>query len=491
MDLLAVVAKYLLEKQGSSIGKEDVKNILEDLKERKLYRSRSEVISHTTLESKISQLCYFMIGYQDGSRKNFIFSPLGKLYLDNFYTSAINRSYVFLTLLFSIQYPHPHSTSPNYQLFPFRMIFKLLTDSRLGNMLYNYEIFMFVMRTRSNDLATYENLIQEILKYRSKNDGEIEELIKDNQHEYKNTNPTKRTYIKKAITINSNYLNFFDEKPIQLDDPNSLKIENVKLIYSKLPNNLLDYGVVDKENKKDRELFEIPRLIVSHSQNIETGSSKQFEEVIEKAMNLFYDVKAQRISGAGNTDIECLYILSEKDKQKFNVDAKSTAKKLIQINPGRLKQHIAKTNARYCIVITPEYTPSAIKDIQGENIGIHEIIDNNYGEDISQKVYDLTFKTYGSGNGGGVAKREQVKCFNNLEYVMVKKISRIVYTDKSPYEKKIDLFNFLKDLDLGELEEGKNKKINLLLLGRVYNELAKQNLREYKKLEGDSQNEIK
>ena len=60
---------------------------------------------------------------------------------------------------------------------------------------------------------------------------------------------------------------------------------------------------------------------------------------------------------------------------------------------------------------------------------------------------------------------------------MVKKISRIIYTDKSPYEKKIALFNFLKDLELGELEESKNKKINLLLLGRVYNELAKQNLR--------------
>ena len=68
---------------------------------------------------------------------------------------------------------------------------------------------------------------------------------------------------------------------------------------------------------------------------------------------------------------------------------------------------------------------------------------------------------------------------------MVKKISRILYTDKTPYEKKIALFNFLKGLELGELEENKNKKINLLLLGRVYNELAKENLREYKKLEGE------
>ena len=85
----------------------------------------------------------------------------------------------------------------------------------------------------------------------------------------------------------------------------------------------------------------------------------------------------------------------------------------------------------------------------------------------------------------GEGQKEQVQCLNSQEYVMVKKISRIIYTDKSPYEKKIALFNFLKDLELGELEEDKNKKINLLLLGRVYNELAKQNLREYKKLEGE------
>lgn len=85
----------------------------------------------------------------------------------------------------------------------------------------------------------------------------------------------------------------------------------------------------------------------------------------------------------------------------------------------------------------------------------------------------------------GEREKEQTQCFNSQEYLMVKKISRIIYADKSPYEKKIALFNFLKDLEVGELEEGKNKKINLLLLGRVYNELAKENLREYKKLESE------
>jgi len=74
------------------------------------------------------------------------------------------------------------------------------------------------------------------------------------------------------------------------------------------------------------------------------------------------------------------------------------------------------------VVITPKCSPGAVLDIQGERIvvlssyifsefinqsfisnqrelsfkGIHEIITDNYGQDISEKVYDLTFKTYGS-----------------------------------------------------------------------------------------------
>lgn len=42
----------------------------------------------------------------------------------------------------------------------------------------------------------------------------------------------------------------------------------------------------------------------------------------------------------------------------------------------------------------------------------------------------------------GEGEKEQTQCFNSLEYLMVKKISRIIYTaDKSPYEKKLALFN--------------------------------------------------
>jgi hypothetical protein len=62
MRLLVAVAKHLLEKQGSSIGKEEIKNMLGDLVKRKIYKPRN-IPSHNTFKRKISLLCYFMIGY--------------------------------------------------------------------------------------------------------------------------------------------------------------------------------------------------------------------------------------------------------------------------------------------------------------------------------------------------------------------------------------------------------------------------------------------
>ncbi|MEG7979184.1 MAG: hypothetical protein NY202_04785 [Mollicutes bacterium UO1] len=73
----------------------------------------------------------------------------------------------------------------------------------------------------------------------------------------------------------------------------------------------------------------------------------------------------------------------------------------------------------------------------------------------------------------------QIRKINTYDKFLACYLDNNVYSiDKSPREKKIASFDFLKDLELGELEEDKNKKIKLLLLGKVYNELVKQNLRE-------------
>lgn len=64
----------------------------------------------------------------------------------------------------------------------------------------------------------------------------------------------------------------------------------------------------------------------------------------------------------------------------------------------------------------------------------------------------------------------------------IEKIESILKSKKGVYEKKIALFNVLKSLELGEVELNEKQRMDCLLQGKFYNELAKQNLREYKKL---------
>ena len=65
------------------------------------------------------------------------------------------------------------------------------------------------------------------------------------------------------------------------------------------------------------------------------------------------------------------------------------------------------------------------------------------------------------------------------------KINKILNSNKTPHEKKMALFNFIKNLDVGELQPQENQRVNSLLLGKVYAELAKESMKEYKKTTAD------
>jgi len=49
-------------------------------------------------------------------------------------------------------------------------------------------------------------------------------------------------------------------------------------------------------------------------------------------------------------------------------------------------------------------------------------------------------------------------------------------------KKKIALFNCIKDIKIEDLEPLEKKRIDYLLQGRLFNELAKESMKEYKKL---------
>ena len=140
--------------------------------------------------------------------------------------------------------------------------------------------------------------------------------------------------------------------------------------------------------------------------------------MLVEAFNLFINVEAEKRSGAGQTDIECLFIPL---KEIFAVEAKSTQNKLSLINAGRLRKHRNQIGARYTVLVTPRYVPSVKYDIQGQEIVIikantlseyfyngiisktreldysefREIITNNLGTDISRHISELTLSKFG------------------------------------------------------------------------------------------------
>jgi len=71
-------------------------------------------------------------------------------------------------------------------------------------------------------------------------------------------------------------------------------------------------------------------------------------------------------------------------------------------------------------------------------------------------------------------RKEEVFC-------LAEKIEKILESDKDTYKKKVALFNLVKNLEVGEPQPLKEKRINYLLETRLYNDLAKKSMEEYKK----------
>lgn len=65
----------------------------------------------------------------------------------------------------------------------------------------------------------------------------------------------------------------------------------------------------------------------------------------------------------------------------------------------------------------------------------------------------------------------------------VKKIEKIGKSpEKSPIEKKIEIFDILLEMDFGKLSASENERTNILLKSHFYGELAKKYLKEYKEV---------
>lgn len=460
--LLVSLAKILKSFSKTKINKEDKAKLNLHLRELGLYNERNPNLVLDAISHKINQLSFYMFGYQakiDGNNR-FLFSPLGNLFLKYADNESIGAK-IFLAMLWGMQFEHPHGGSDRkFQLYPFRLIFKLLSDNRLEYKLYAYEVAYLVVFVKKINKDTYENLIENILSLRVKTHKQIADLFHSDPHTYVNavyewdyytsnllcsagilyktngviitrlqhgnTN-TFRKVTSNSIAITHDLRDFvaklessdsFLHAPLLLDDGERLRIDVVKEVYSYYPKILLEtIGAFDDEAQN---YLEIPKLIETYADNPNQSASDLFENVLVDGFNMFYNIKAKKLSGAGKTDIECLYITK---KKKFAVEAKSTANKLLGINTSRLREHREYIGGEYTIIITPRYVPAARRDISDTpNVIIlantfaeylYNCIDNdvrqidyeefdtiikqNLGKDISQHISNLSILKFGLG----------------------------------------------------------------------------------------------
>lgn len=424
-----------------------------------------------SINHRINTLEYFLFGYEEklGNTKRFIFGPLGNLFL-KYLSDTEKEKKIFMSMLWGVQFPTPANKTPAcFRLFPFRLLFKLMLDKRLGEKLYDTDYAYLVAFQKSCKESDYENLVSDILEWRKLSFYQQYNLMKKEEHTYVNciyewayymkglldnadiirnvsgdvigylfhptkanshSSPTKRAVRTGYCQVNPQLIPFINklmeeysvfEEPLKLkDNPDRLEFDVIKQIYSFYPSVLLR-EIGEKDDLIER-LLKLPRLIESYSHNENEETAYLFEDVLEDGFNMFINVEAQKIGGAGNSDIVCIYRISPSLIKKFDVEAKSTAHKLAGINAGRLRVHREAVAGKYTIVITPNYVPAVKTDIAGEPIVIilastfseylynniyygnreidykdfDDIIINNLGTDVSRLISNMTIAKFSS-----------------------------------------------------------------------------------------------
>lgn len=429
-DLIKAVALDVKNKCKTDISETERYRMQDRLAAINLYKTRNpEEKPLDSINHRINTLEFYMFGYEDkiGKEKKFIFSPLGNLFLKYINDYDKTRK-IFTAMLFGMQFAHPCTNANNmFSLYPFRLIFTLLTDSRLQGKLYNYEYACLVAFIKDIDKNSYEDLVKNILSLRTKSTLEIAEIMKRDEHAYVNAvheweyfmqtllaqigiferhkgdkicdlyhppKPTSKS-LPSHRTSTTGYVELTDDiksfvvkmlgsyscfdKPVSLKDSERLFIDCVKEVYNFYPPLLLEeIGEGDDLVK----YLELPKRIEEYSNNPDNDTAYLFEDVLKEGFDMFYNVEAEKRGGAGHTDIECLYLTK---KKKFAVESKSTANKLMGINAGRLREQREEIGGEYTIVVTPRYVPATKRDIKDTPIVI--ILASTFAEYLYNHIF--------------------------------------------------------------------------------------------------------
>jgi type II restriction enzyme len=426
-------------------------DLIIDLKEKGKYQGRQVADITSAANHNIDEPFFYGLIYK--LNKEVFISQYGEL-IYKVWNNYSSRSIVFIYSLFNIQYFHPSKKNCESNLYPFRLLFKILRDKRIENKISVPELYFLYKVDKLELEIEYEDTIKEILKFR-KNCINFKDYFKDVTSDlvisassgqylvkilskfnilYSNENNEYHTLLspsrKDPTKINNNYYSLNPEY-FNLIDKLLLKHSPfAKTRKSALPSELASeiFNFIDNEVYSDiNETVDLDFSLANeiYEYSINPDKCYDFENKVNEAFNLFYNVNSEVVGGSGEPDFVARFktnFPSIDNSIIFTGDTKSTKNQLMGINAGRIKQHMRKYDSEYTILITPKYSPATKKDIIGEKIVIlsslalsetvrnfikydqkpnykdfNDIIIENLGTDVSEKFYNKIDEIYGLG----------------------------------------------------------------------------------------------
>jgi len=408
---------YVMDKQGNNIDSKKLKSSLRSINR---YVGRSAEGSDSTMGVRLSQMCFYMVGYKKGGM--FLPSPVTQLYIKK----KLPTKKLFLINLFSMQFPSPYSKTPeNFNIFFGRLILKLLTDARIDKRLYIDECFWFLPFIEQINNSVYEELINSILEYRKLNYAaklklfmsipDSEDLFSNCVHEMnyyflrifkefgvlnitedKSHNAGKlfkfrhgntatfRTDAWDSNKLNSGYVEinsdlFTDVEKLfaefsAFDKPStqSESLSKEDWIRDLYEFNILDYiNVVSEYSKSKNYIIEVIKEML-YASKYGSRDGTTFQNKLKPFFELFSEINSvEIIGGSGDTDLLCVVSDTSNYQNKYykiNVDAKTSKNRTAQLNPIRLTKHLSKNGSKYCIVVSPKFCKGVRDDINGFKI---------------------------------------------------------------------------------------------------------------------------
>lgn len=443
-DLMVLYADYVRSGKAD-ISFDALEEILKGLEIDNIYSPRFGKPSVHTIFFKVCQIVYYMFGYKLKVKGNtadrIVFSPLGNLLLDNKDDKKI-VSRTFLCMLMAMPFAHPfNKMHKSFNIYPYRLIFKLLTDKRLDFKLNHDEVFYHVMFYKDIDEKSYNELVKIILDFRKTSSNNkyklftknviVEDVLANALHEWNYASGVlqqagildwnqasdnhgvlihgggsgRRRYKSDSVAIKKEIFDFvallvsnysYEEKPQDLTTKLQLNSEYVIQLYNFYPIELIKELEIDnKEQEKIISILKITDDINLYAKNSVHGDAYKFEDVLCDAFNYFSDVEAEKHASAGTTDIECLYTPIDSISKKFDVEAKSTKNKLMTLSAGRLRHHRVQIGSKYTIVVTPNYVNAVLEDIkETDTVLIRSGSFSNFlYQSISKRGRDISYKS--------------------------------------------------------------------------------------------------